>query len=126
MSEESITGRHSMGKATDIVHGTIDLLLLKTIGMEPIQGWGAAKRIHELSHQVIRVRQGSLHPALVRLHALGLIRPHLVESGNRMKRLYTLTNAGRAQLRKELARWDRLSDAVDAIVHPEGLKVDEV
>jgi DNA-binding PadR family transcriptional regulator len=115
-----------MGKATDIVHGTIELLILKTIGMEPIQGWGAAKRIHELSHQVIRVREGSLHPALVRLHAQGLIRPHLVQSGNRTKRLYSLTNAGRAQLRKELARWDRLSDAVDAIVHPEGVKVDKV
>ena len=61
-----------MGRATDIVHGTIDLLILKTIGMEPIEGWGASKRIHELSHQVIRVREGSLHPALVRLHALGL------------------------------------------------------
>jgi len=107
-----------MGKATDIVHGTIDLLLLKTIGMEPIEGWGAAKRIHQLSHQVIRVREGSLHPALLRLHGLGLIKPHLVPFGNRVKRLYTITNAGRKQLRAELARWDRLSAAVDAIVHP--------
>jgi DNA-binding PadR family transcriptional regulator len=69
------------------------------------------------------VREGSLHPALLRLHGLGLIRPHLVKSGNRIKRLYTLTNAGRAQLRRELARWDRLSDGVDAIVHP---KVDKI
>ena len=109
-----------------MVHGTIDLLLLKTIGMEPIEGWGAAKRIHELSQQVIRVRQGSLHPALLRLRSLGLIRLHLVNFGNRRRRLYTLTNAGRKQLRRELTRWDRLSDGVDAIVHPNRLEVDRV
>ena len=107
-----------MGKAIDTVHGTIDLLLLTAIGMEPIEGWGAAKRIHELSRRVIRVREGSLHPALLRLHGLGLIRPHLVISNFRMKRLYSITNAGREHLRTQLARWDSLSDAVDAIVHP--------
>lgn len=112
-----------MGKATDILHGTIDLLLLTTIGMEPIEGWGAAKRIRELSHQVIRVREGSLHPALLRLSALGLIRPQLVKFGNRTKRLYSITNAGRAQLRTELARWDHLSEGVDAIVHPKVKKI---
>jgi len=107
-----------MGKTTGMVHGTVDLLLLKTIAMEPIGGWAAAKRIRELSQQVIRVREASLHRALVRLHALGLIRPHLVISNFRMKRLYSITNAGREHLRTQLARWDSLSDAVDAIVHP--------
>ena len=108
-----------MGKPTDLVQGTLGLLILKTIAAEPKHGWAIAKRIQQVSSEVLQVQQGSLYPALHRLEQSGWIKAEWKESetGRRAK-FYSLTRAGKAQLKHELAEWDRLSAAVNAVVHP--------
>jgi len=108
-----------MGKPSDLVQGTLDLLILKTISLEPQHGWAIAKRIQQVSQEVLQVQQGSLYPALHRLEQQGWIQARWAETttGRRAKH-YDLTPAGRRQLEKELASWDRLSAAIDLVVRP--------
>ena len=106
-----------MGKPTDLLQGTLDLLILKTISLEPKHGWAIAKRIQQISDEVLQVQQGSLYPALHRLEQQGWMQAHWAETqtGRRAK-FYSLTRAGRTQLEKELESWDRLSNAVNLVV----------
>ena len=106
-----------MAKPTDLVQGTLDLLILKTISLEPKHGWAIAKRIQQVSQEALQIQQGSLYPALHRLEQQAWIesewRP--TETG-RMAKFYSLTIAGREQLDRELANWVRLSNAVNMVV----------
>ena len=106
-----------MGKPTDLVQGTLDLLILKTISLEPKHGWAIAKRIQQVSREELQIQQGSLYPALHRLEQQGWIRSHWAETETgRKAKFYSLTRAGRAQLNKELASWERLSTAINLVV----------
>ncbi|MGD0223888.1 MAG: PadR family transcriptional regulator [Terriglobia bacterium] len=106
-----------MGKPSDLLQGTLDLLILKTISLEPKHGWAIAKRIEQVSNDALQITQGALYPALHRLEQQGWIRAEwrLTETGREAK-FYNLTKAGRAQLEKELAQWDRLSNAVGLVI----------
>ena len=105
-----------MSKSSDLIHGTLDLLILNTIALEPQHGWAIAKRIQQVSNEVLQVQQGSLYPALHRLEQQAWIKGHMAETeSGRMAKFYSLTAAGRKQLEKELASWDRLSSAVNLI-----------
>jgi PadR family transcriptional regulator PadR len=106
-----------MARPTDLVQGTLDLLILKTISLEPMHGWAIAKRIQQVSREALLVQQGSLYPALHRLEQQGWIKAEWrpTEAG-RMAKFYTLTRAGRQQLEKELASWTRLSVAINLVV----------
>lgn len=106
-----------MGKPSDLVQGTLDLLILKTLALEPKHGWAIAKRIQQVSKEALQVQQGSLYPALHRLEQQAWIKAHWAETetGRRAK-FYSLTRAGRAQLEKELAAWDRLSRGINLVV----------
>jgi PadR family transcriptional regulator PadR len=106
-----------MSKPSDLIQGTLDLLILKTISLEPQHGWAIAKRIQQVSNDVLQVTQGALYPALHRLEQQGWISSEwrTSETGREAK-YYRLTRAGRTQLEKELAQWERLSSAVGLIV----------
>jgi transcriptional regulator len=109
-----------MGKPNDLVQGTLDLLILKTISLEPKHGWAIAKRIQQMSGEVLQVQQGSLYPALHRLEQQGWIKASWEESETgRNAKFYSLTRAGRTQLAKELANWSRLSLAINQVVQPQ-------
>jgi PadR family transcriptional regulator PadR len=106
-----------MGKPTDLVQGTLDLLILKTVSLEPKHGWAIAKRIQQVSREILQVQQGSLYPALHRLEQQGWIKAHWAETETgRKAKFYSLTRAGRAQMEKEMASWDRLSAAINLVV----------
>jgi transcriptional regulator len=103
--------RHS----TDLLPGTLDLLILKAISLQPLHGYGVLNRIHQITDQMIAVPQGSLYPALYRLQHQGLIRSTWGESENKRRaRYYTLTPTGRTRLRQETAGWERLSAGIGA------------
>ena len=106
-----------MAKSTDLVQGTLDLLILKTLSLEPAHGWAVAKRIQQVSGEALQVQQGSLYPALHRLEQQGWIKAEWrsADSG-RMAKFYALTAAGRKQLANELATWNRLSNAINLVV----------
>src|ERR1051325_10699199 len=106
-----------MSRPSDVIQGTLDLLVLKTISLEPQHGWAIAKRIQQVSNEVLQVTQGALYPALHRLEQQGWVEAEwkLTETGREAK-FYTLTRTGRKQLEKELAQWERLSGAVGLIV----------
>jgi transcriptional regulator len=106
-----------MGKPTDLVQGTVDLLILKTLTSEPLHGWAIAQRISLLSRDVLQIQQGSLYPALQRLERQGLITAKWGASeNNRRARYYQLTKAGRGHLEREQAGWERLSDAIALVL----------
>src|SRR3569833_3101439 len=106
-----------MGKPSDLVQGTLDLLILRTLALEPKHGWAIAKRIQQVSGEVLQVQQGSLYPALHRLEQQGWIRAKWAESETgRQAKFYALTAAGRSQLEKEAANWNRLSAAINLVV----------
>ena len=106
------------GKALDIVPGTLDMLILQTVAEKPLHGWGIRERIHELSKNALKLRLGSFYPALLRLENRGLLRSRQTpNTTGRLGRHYSLTGAGRAQLKQEIAHWDRLSAGVDRIAH---------
>jgi PadR family transcriptional regulator PadR len=106
-----------MGKPNDLVQGTLDLLILKTISLEPKHGWAIAKRIQQVSREVLQVQQGSLYPALHRLEQRGWIKAKWKESETgRKAKFYSLTAEGRAQLEKEAENWSRLSSAINLVV----------
>lgn len=106
-----------MGKPTDLVQGTLDLLILKTLSLQPAHGWAIAKRIEQMSSDVLQVQQGSLYPALHRLEQQGWILSEWADSetGRRAK-VYSLTRTGRSQYARELDSWERLSEAVNLVV----------
>ena len=106
-----------MAKPTDLVQGTLDLLILKTVSLEPKHGWAIAKRIRQVSHDALQVQQGSLYPALHRLEQQAWIKAEwrATETG-RIAKFYSLTRSGRKQLDKELANWVRLSNAINVVV----------
>ena len=106
-----------MSKPTDLVQGTLDLLILKTLALEPMHGWGIAQRIHQMSKEVLQVNQGALYPALHRLEQSGWIKAKWGESGNnRRAKFYSLTPAGRKYLEREQANWQRLSTAIGLVL----------
>ena len=106
-----------MGKPSDLVQGTLDLLILKTLSLEPKHGWAIGKRIQQVSKDALQVQQGSLYPALYRLERQGLIKAEwsATETGRKAK-FYELTAAGRRRLDAELENWARLSGAINLIV----------
>src|SRR6266536_2516930 len=106
-----------MGKPNDLVQGTLDLLILKTIALEPKHGWAIAQRIQQISRDVLQVQQGSLYPALHRLENRGLLDAEWMESETgREAKFYKLTAKGRAELKTETANWARLSEAIGLIL----------
>jgi PadR family transcriptional regulator PadR len=106
-----------MGKPTDLVQGTLDLLILKILSLEPRHGWAIAKRIQQISVEALQVQQGSLYPALYRLEQQGWIKADWRETDTgRQAKFYALTRAGRKQFERELANWDRLSKAINLVV----------
>jgi PadR family transcriptional regulator PadR len=106
-----------MGKPTDLVQGTLDLLILRSLASEPKHGWAIAKRIQQISNEVLQVQQGSLYPALHRLEQQGWITAKWAESETgRQAKFYRLTSSGRKQLEKETASWKRLSHAINLVV----------
>lgn len=106
-----------MPKPSDLLQGTLDLLILKTIAREPLHGWGIAKRIQLLSGDVLSVGQGSLYPALHRLEQQGWIKAEWKDSDlGRSAKFYVLTNEGKKQLERELQSWQRLSSAVQLLI----------
>jgi PadR family transcriptional regulator PadR len=106
-----------MSRSSDLIQGTLDLLILKTISIEPRHGWAIAKRIQQVSQDALQVTQGALYPALHRLEQQGWISAkwRTTDTGREAK-FYQLTKAGAAQLNKELAQWDRLSNAVGLVI----------
>src|SRR5919106_6975597 len=106
-----------MGKPNDLVQGTLDLLILKVLSLEPKHGWAIAKRIQQISKEQLQVQQGSLYPALYRLERQGWIKAEwrASETGREAK-FYSLTAAGRKRLDLELANWNRLSNAINVVV----------
>ena len=101
-------------RPSDLIQGTLDVLILKSLATESRHGWAIAKRIQAASGDVLQIKQGSLYPALHRLEHQGLIKADWkTNETGREARFYTLTRAGRAQLQAELEQWDRLSAAID-------------
>jgi len=106
-----------LSKPTDLVQGTLDLLILKTIALEPMHGWAIAQRIHQMSGDVLHVGQGALYPSLHKLEQNGWIQSEwAVSDNNRRAKYYSLTKAGRKALEQEAAQWERLSAAISLIV----------
>jgi PadR family transcriptional regulator, regulatory protein PadR len=106
-----------MSPSVEILQGTLDLLIMKTLALEPMHGWGVAQRIQQVSREALQVQQGSLYPALYRLERKRWIHAEWGASeNNRRARFYSLTKAGRQQLQKEMDNWELLSSAVALIL----------
>src|SRR5262245_34409631 len=102
---------------TDLLQGTLDVLILKTLALAPQHGWGISQRIQQLSQDVLQVNQGSLYPALYRLESKGWIRSEWGNSeNNRRARFYELTKPGRRQLMEETESWERFATAVARVL----------
>jgi PadR family transcriptional regulator, regulatory protein PadR len=102
---------------SELLQGTLDMLILKTLALEPMHGWGITQRIQQISEGVLQVNQGSLYPALVRLEQQGWISSEWGTSeNNRQAKYYTLTKSGRKQLSKETESWKRVSTAIEQIL----------
>jgi transcriptional regulator len=106
-----------MSKPTDLVQGTLDLLILKVIGIEPMHGWAIAQRIRQMSGDVLQVGQGALYPSLHKLEQNGWIAAEwAVSENNRRAKYYSLTKAGGKALEAEAGNWERLSAAITQVV----------
>ena len=106
-----------MPTSTDLLQGTLDLLILQTLSLEPMHGWGVAQRIQQVSQDALQIGQGSLYPALYRLEYKGWIKAEWGNSeNNRRAKFYKLTTAGRKQLENELETWERLSTAIGMVL----------
>ena len=106
-----------MPPSTDLLQGTLDLLILRTVALEPMHGWGIAQRIQQVSNEALLLGQGSLYPALHRLEYKGLIQPDWGSSeNNRKAKFYSLTRAGKKQLEVELKDWERLTNAISLVL----------
>jgi PadR family transcriptional regulator PadR len=114
-----VTEGSEMSKPTDLVQGTLDLLLLRVIALAPMHGWAIAQRIRQMSNEELRVGQGSLYPALHKLEQNGWVDARWGESeNNRRAKYYSLTKSGRKALERETAEWERLSAAISLVVKP--------
>lgn len=106
-----------MSDQTDLIQGTLDLLILKTIAPEPMHGWSISQRIQQVSRDNLKVQQGSLYPALHRLEHQGWIEAEWGASeNNRRAKYYSLTRAGRKQLAQETSKWRRLASGVELVL----------
>ena len=106
-----------MTKSTDLLQGTLDLMILKVVSLEPMHGWAIAQRIRQLSKDAMKVNQGALYPALHRLeHQAWLKASWGVSENNRRARYYTLTKSGRERLKSEVENWERLSIALRGVL----------
>lgn len=106
-----------MPTSTDLLQGTLDLLILQTLQPGPMHGWGVAERIQQISNDALRIGQGSLYPALYRLEYKGWIKAEWGNSeNNRKAKFYRLTAAGRKQLESERETWDRLSAGIELVL----------
>ena len=109
-----------MSKPPDLVQGTLDLLLLKILALEPMHAWAISQRLKQISNEVLQVSDGSLYPALHKLEQEGWITAEWKTSeNNRRAKYYSLTRPGRRQLEKEAANWSRLSSAISHVVRLE-------
>jgi PadR family transcriptional regulator, regulatory protein PadR len=109
-----------MSKPSDLIQGTLDLLLLKILDLEPTHGWAISLRLKQVSGDVLQVSDGSLYPALHKLEQQGWIASEWrTTENNRRAKFYSLTRPGRAQLREEAANWERLAAAISGIVRRE-------
>jgi PadR family transcriptional regulator PadR len=107
----------AMSKPNDLVQGTLDLLLLKMLGLEPLHGWAISLRLKSISGDVLQVSEGSLYPALHKLEQEGWISAEWKQTeNNRRAKFYSLTRLGRKQLESEAANWQRLSSAISHVV----------
>jgi len=106
-----------MSKPTDLILGTLDLLLLKMLALEPLHGWAISLRLRALSGEVLQVSEGSLYPALHKLEQEGWIKAEWKQTeNNRRAKFYALTRLGRKELESEKANWQRLSSAISHLV----------
>ncbi len=106
-----------MSKPTDLVQGTLDLLILKTLALERLHGWAIAQRIRQMSGDVLQVGQSALYPALHKLERQGWIKSQWdISHTNRRAKYYALTRSGRKAVAQEAANWERLSAAISTIV----------
>ncbi|HEX2331362.1 MAG TPA: PadR family transcriptional regulator [Candidatus Angelobacter sp.] len=106
-----------MGNQIELLQGTLDLLILKTLALEPMHGWGIGQRIEQVSKEVLQVGQGSLYPALARLEQRGWVASEWSTSeNNRRAKYYSLTKSGAKQLEKELGEWEKLSAAIALVL----------
>jgi PadR family transcriptional regulator PadR len=104
-------------QSSELLQGTLDLLILKTLALEPMHGWGISQRIQQVSQEVLQVGQGSLYPALHRLESKGWISSKWAASdNNRRAKFYSLTRTGKKQLQTELSNWERISGAIALIL----------
>lgn len=102
---------------TDLLQGTLEMLILKVLSLEPMHGWGIGERIQQISGEVFQVHQGSLYPALQRMKRKGLVASEWrVTENNRRARYYEITAAGQRQLAEETRTWARSSDAINRIL----------
>jgi len=109
-----------MSKPSDLVQGTLNLLILKILALQPLNGWAINQRLNQVSNDVLRVTEGSLYPALHKLEQKGWITAEWKQSeNNRRAKYYFLTRLGRQQLKKEAADWNRLSTAISHVVQLE-------
>jgi PadR family transcriptional regulator len=109
-----------MSRPSDLVQGTLDLLILKIVALQPLNGWAIGQRLRQVSDDVLRVSDGSLYPALHKLEQSGWIKAEWRPSeNNRRAKFYSLTRAGRRRLDKETADWARLSAAITQVVRIE-------
>jgi transcriptional regulator len=107
----------SMADRTELLQGTLDLLVLKTLRLGPLHGWGISKRVRSISNDVLQINQGSLYPALYRLEERGLIDAEWgISPEGRKAKFYRLTDKGRAQLVEERASWRAFAGAVEAVL----------
>ncbi len=110
-----------MADSSDVLQGTLDLLVLKALALAPMHGWGISQRIQQLSRDVLRIGQGSLYPALYRLERKGFVKSAWsTTENNREAKYYQLTAAGRRALGTEQREWRRFVDAVDFVLIAEG------
>ena len=106
-----------MSRPTDLVQGTLDLLLLKIVALEPMNGWAISLRLKQVSGDILQVSDGSLYPCLHKLEQEGWIKAEWrLSENNRRAKYYSLTRLGKRQLEKETANWSRLSGAISAVV----------
>lgn len=111
-----------MSKPNDLVQGTLDLLILKMLALEPMNGWAIGQQLRRVSSDVLQVSDGSLYPALHKLEQEGWVTAEWQQSeNNRRVKVYSLTRAGRKQLQIEASNWDRLARAITAVVRLQGV-----
>ena len=114
---EAAVGKSEHERQTDLLQGTLDMLILKAVSLGPLHGYGVLLRIQQISGETLTIQQGSLYPALYRLEHQGAIASSWGESeNNRRAKYYRLTRAGRARLEEETERWNRMSGVINSIL----------